>query len=429
MNRRFIFIIAVILIVVIYFTFLGATFAPKSSIICQRGKTKEDSPFGIHGPYSSDGESGFDNTFITKSLVDLGIKWSRVTYLELRDIACDLAENNIELCVGVHRESDDDLRKIVSRYKNLIKYWRIGNEPDFLMPEYKNNPLKYAELLKRMYKIIKAEDPDAIVKIGGLEDGNYLTQDNRGPKYIKAVLEAGGGDYFDIFAFHFFGKVGDYTDLKNSFSIYKNILKSYGYEKSFWITECATYDGKPAGGRKELPEQSEKQQAVELVKRYIYALSLGIKKLFWNLIVERHNFGGQPNSYFDHVGLVNNPLNDGQSHKKLAYYAYKKMVEVLEGSDWNSIETIQDKDSIYIYKFIKDAKSIWVAWNDNPETKQVILSDITANQVKITDAIPQYESGEDVADYNSAFKTEIKTVENENVIITLKSNPVFAEEK
>lgn len=29
----------------------------------------------------------------------------------------------------------------------------------------------------------------------------------------------------------------------------------------------------------------------------------------------------------------------------------KTMVEVLEGSDWDNIETIQEKDGVYIYKF------------------------------------------------------------------------------
>lgn len=52
----------------------------------------------------------------------------------------------------------------------------------------------------------------------------------------------------------------------------------------------------------------------------------------WNLMVERHEFAGQPNSYFDNVGLINNPANDGKSHKKLSYFTYKLMIEKLEGS-------------------------------------------------------------------------------------------------
>ena len=104
------------------------------------------------------------------------------------------------------------------------------------------------------------------------------------------------------------------------------------------------------------------------------------------------------------------------------------MVEVLEGSDWNNIQTIQEKDDVYIYKFIKNGKPIWVAWNDNSSSKQITISGISSSQAKITEAIPKYESGKDVTDYNNAFNTETKSVGSGKITITLKDKPVFVEE-
>ena len=98
----------------------------------------------------------------------------------------------------------------------------------------------------------------------------------------------------------------------------------------------------------------------------------------------------------NHFGLVYDGIgkdDPGYGVRKLAYYAYKKMVEVLDGSDWNNIQTIQEKDGIYVYKFTKNNKPIYVAWNDNTAEKTITISGITSNQVKITEAVPKYESG------------------------------------
>jgi hypothetical protein len=70
-----------------------------------------------------------------------------------------------------------------------------------------------------------------------------------------------------------------------------------------------------------------------------------------------------------------------------------------------------------------------VAWNDNSAEKQITISGIPSKEVKITEAVPKYESGKDVADYNTAFNTETKTAQNGKITITLGDTPVFVEEK
>jgi len=101
----------------------------------------------------------------------------------------------------------------------------------------------------------------------------------------------------------------------------------------------------------------------------------------------------------------------------------------MEGIDWNDIKIIQESDGVYIYQFSKNGRPFWVAWNDNSESKQTTLSNITSSQVKITQAVPKYESGKDVTDYNTAFATEIKTVQNNTASVTLGDVPIFVEEK
>jgi len=48
--------------------------------------------------------------------------------------------------------------------------------------------------------------------------------------------------------------------------------------------------------------------------------------------------------------------------KKLSYYTYKLMVEKIECSDLDNIQTIQKSYYTYIYKFTKQGEFVWTAW-------------------------------------------------------------------
>ena len=119
----------------------------------------------------------------------------------------------------------------------------------------------------------------------------------------------------------------------------------------------------------------------------------------------------------------------GNGVKKLSYYSYKKMVEVLDGVDWNNIEVVRESNGIYVYRFNNQDKSIWVAWNDNADFKTITLDVGNINSIKITEATPKYEIGKEVVDYNTAFNTETADASNGKAIIILGESPVFIEEK
>ena len=135
----------------------------------------------------------------------------------------------------------------------------------------------------------------------------------------------------------------------------------------------------------------------------------------------------------NHFGLVYDGIGEGDPGygiKKLSYYTYKKMVEVLEGSDWDNIEIIQESDNICVYKFIKTdtGRSVWVAWNDNKEQKEITISGISSKNVMIIEIVPKYESGKAMSDYNTAFQTDTLSVSGGSVSFYLKEVPVFVEE-
>jgi GH35 family endo-1,4-beta-xylanase len=424
-----------------------------------------DSPFGILDPYETDADSEY--------IKDIGAKWLRKSTVINWDLvekpdgsydwsrADQLVEqatsDNVNILFGVMfvtkrdmakctsdggpcdtEAYSDFLRAAVTRYKDTVKHWQFSNEENNL---WKGTPRSYADFVKLNYQVLKEECSDCKLLLGGVSGDPQGYYD-----FYKPLLKKLNGQYFDIFDFHLFSEANtykNYTFWKGNFDVkeyYNDIKEDLNNDDiDIWITEMATYSGKPnkmtfsEGGKSyDPPFQTEQEQASELIKRYVYPLSLGVEKIFWVKITEWAGFGRQGvNGYFDNTGLVNNPKVDGESHKKLSYYTYKKMVEVLEGSDWDNIEAIQESDDIYIYKFInkQTGKPTWVAWNNNEQSKTIILDVGNLKSIKITETVPNYESGLEVADYSTAFNTKTRTTSNSQVTINLGQNPVFIEEE
>ena len=101
-------------------------------------------------------------------------------------------------------------------------------------------------------------------------------------------------------------------------------------------------------------------------------------------------FGENGDTLFNKTGLIYDSQDSddlGFGVKKLSYYTYKKMVEILEGNDWDNIETIQKKTEVGIFWkfFIKNGKPIWVAWNGLASEKEITISSVNSSSCKITE--------------------------------------------
>lgn len=339
---------------------------------------------------------------------------------------------------------DGDGKDDMPGLKNPIKYWQIDNEPPFWQLGQVDrlssvDPVKwirdtkddYAHILELASTAIKSSCSDCKLVVGGMIDIPVAFD------FFEPILKKLNGKYIDVFDFHLFG--GSKDDYRKSKPIYETVRKTLdnnGYKNTeIWILETGTPSGSPVdeitGQPFPGPAISEKDQASNLIKRLIYPLTFGVKKTFWAWAMVEGMSPIDNNDVFDNTGLIYDGVGEndlGYGVKKLSYYAYKKMVEILEGSDWNKIQTIQESDGIYIYKFTKQGKPIWVAWNDNSASKTIMIPGITSNQAKITESIPKYESGKEVTDYSTAFNTETKSANGGKITITLGDTPVFVEE-
>jgi hypothetical protein len=444
-------------------------------LMIAQSPNNQNLPFGIHDPTVPQVDKIEDLVTVGAAWVRYpgwdGITWDMIEqqqgqYQWVRDgLYLQTYNNKIKMNVVVLAYNRNDgaaqgylpknmqwylefLAKAVERYDGdgtedapgspVVDVWEIGNEEDNF---WYDTPGNYALLLKESYKTIKRANPNARVAFAGLGgpvglNSFFIPVLNE----LEKIKDSPDQKYFDICGFHWSGQFkGNYrTEIfpRGSFLLDSLInqmrveLAARGYiHVPIWVGEMSYNDGMPPDLAFLIKPRTEREQAVELFKRYIYSAAKGVEKIFWCTLTEWNNFGGEGvGNYFDCVGLINNPLNDGLSHKKLAYYTYKKMVEVLSGCEWNTIKTIQEKDSIYIYKLTKNDKSVWIAWNDGLTKQQVSISGISDNLIKVTNTIPKYQSGKDVIDYSSAFEVTTSVVTNNSVSLLLADIPVFIEE-
>lgn len=357
------------------------------------------------------------------------------------------------------------VRDLVERYdgdgvadmpglKNPVHYWQIDNELPGMPPFDINSASQaergewfltvvnnYVHILEITSAVIKATDPSAKVAIAGVAEFPGVEGILR--LYYMEVLRRVRRGTVDVFDYHFYGDAGkSWPVMKDTYRAIRRDLDAIGWtDMEIWITETGTYSGTPLEVRGRAPHQSEREQAVDLVRRLIYPVSFGVKRVFWAWGVMDCPASDGPDG---HMGLLYNGKgsgNPGYGSKKLSYYAYKKLVEVLEGSDWNTVQTVKDerKDAygIYLFKFTKKGKPVYVGWfacfdeqkcsSMKIDLRERLVVDKGTKTVKITEAVPKYASGKDVGDYATAFKTETKRTGAGRVTITLQDVPVFVE--
>ena len=206
--------------------------------------------------------------------------------------------------------------KVISRYKDQIKYWEIWNEPDSNFYWQPQDDMKiYTELLKKTYEAAKKIDPTCKIVLGGMTNQGYYA--------IKSVYRHGGKDYFDIINIHPFVEPLNPNDFKRIYTIYNQLerlkLQNNDRDKKIWFTEI----GCPGlsrnierkswwGGR----TPSEKQQGNFLYSIYTDVIELpNLEKVFWAYFRDNKDHFKNDVDYF---GMVRWDFS-----KKVAFDQYK----------------------------------------------------------------------------------------------------------
>lgn len=245
---------------------------------------QEDSPYGICA-HLQRGEEHNQMPQNLELMKQAGIRWVRADFswnsVESKDgnwnfehldrVVAETKKNGLQIlpildydvpwATPAYKHLDQWLvyvEKIVSRYKNDIKYWEVWNEEN-LQGFWREKPdgANYKILLEATYKKIKEIDPNLVVLYGGTAGIPF--------EFIEKSFEAGAAKYFDVFNIHPYrsGMTSVQASLRYEEDIKKlvGIMKKYDVDqKKIWITEF---------GWATPPGQDRSSQAVLVAARKI----------------------------------------------------------------------------------------------------------------------------------------------------------------
>jgi len=308
---------------------------------------------------------------------------------------CDM-EAYKEFLAKVVERYDGDGRNDMQGLKIPIKYWEIMNEPSMQggssggmgeeLKFFVGTSGEYNEILQASYETIKEADPNAKVVQGGMAGMQSEFQE-----FWTPVLEAGGGDYFDIANMHTINTDENREDL---YMIkFNEYLEEFGLEdKPIWITEVQY------GELTEEPEDLSEME-VTMVKSTVFSLAQGADKLFY---IENWFYWGEDPS--------GSKTNIEEKKALSTHQVYLNLVDKI--SDFEEVTTLEEEyydndgewngvtSSSGVYKFDKGDYAIYVMWGDSSIPSEL------RGQVKVTDIYGEYEivyTGNIVLDENPIF--------------------------
>jgi hypothetical protein len=250
-----------------------------------------------------------------------------------------------------------------------VQHWEFYNEPDNGSQFYAENgwgywgnePAAYAAMLAAVYQPIKTVDPQALIVFGGLaydwwtSDGGPFVQE-----FLDGVLQAGGGDFFDIMNFHYYppfdpnwedygpGIVGKATYLRDK-------LASYDVYKPLICTETTAVS------------DDHEVQSRYVPQVYTRSLAADLGVTIWFYFIDRDELG------FEKPGLLNPDLSP-----KPAYHAYWTLARQLATASYVRLLTVPETGSAQIeaHEFVLPwgATRIIVAWTRDEQQHEMWLA-------------------------------------------------------
>lgn len=291
------------------------------------------------------------------------------------------------------------VRKVVARYSVApynVKYWEIGNEPDVdytlvsdTMPygcwgnssdEYYGGQY-FAEMLKVVYPAIKEEDPAATVVLGGLlldcDPDNPPEGKDCGPsRFLEGILQNGGGNFFDVLAYHgyaFWTGLYDWDVEQDAWKqrggallgkaeFLDQVLQQYQLSKPILSNEigllCWNSDPVCMEGSYLQDQQNY------LVRTYIRSWANGLLGASWYTF----NYSG-----WNEAGLLNQDKTP-----RPAYYTFQFLSTILQDADFLEILPLAD-DTQEGYRFQQGSVEYFFYWSNTYDGTFTV--DVPANAV------------------------------------------------
>lgn len=246
----------------------------------------------------------------------------------------------------------------------IVRHWELYNEPDnrslALARQgrgwgwWGERGAEYAQMLRRVYPVVKLASPEARVVFGGVAwEPVPSWGDPFDLGFIDDVLAAGGGRYFDDFNFHYYpifaprwaewgpGVLGKTRAARAK-------LAEYGLEKPILVTEAGTW----SHADETYPPTTPREQARYVPQLYSRAMAAGVGTVIWY--------------HLDDVEGTVDPLRGlvtGDMAPKESFSAYRLARDVLGGAV--AVEGAPTYGAAgEVYTFRRGREDVVVAWSD-----------------------------------------------------------------
>jgi len=247
-----------------------------------------------------------------------------------------------------------------------VLYWEVGDEENGTWGT-SCAPEEYARRVAVLAAGIRQGCPDCRIVMGGLLNGVAMGDWALEP-YLDAFLTAGGGEWIDVYAFHYYGLARPrkewpdaelYSDAEAIVAAMRRLLQLHGEDEApIWVTETSTFSGRVGA-----VTQTEDEQAADLVKRYVFLWSLGVDVVQWCYLTEPQ-YEGTGEGFFDQSGLIYDgigPYDRGAGVRKTGFCAYQFLIEQLSDAVFLERET---QDGVTWARFERGGQEISVLWQD-----------------------------------------------------------------
>lgn len=284
-----------------------------------------------------------------------------------------------------------------------VLHWELGDEQNGGWGT-SCSPEEYARRVGVLAPAIRRGCPECSIVMGGLLDGPEMGDWALAP-YLRRFLAVGGGEWIDVYAFHYYGLARPdpawagaqlYDSAERIVDDMRAALAEHGLEdRPIWVTETSTFSGRVGA-----VEQSESEQAADLVKRYVVLWALGVDVVQWCYLTEPQ-YEGTGEGFFDQSGLVYDglgPSDGGEGVKKRAYHAYVHMVERLRAA---ALVERSTEGGITCCHFATEEGSVSVLWQD-PWTRDEPIWIEPAGALTVEDL-----RGRTVGRYDGRFRLDL----------------------
>ena len=263
-------------------------------------------------------------------------------------------------------EALDYLSHVVQRYGPYVKYWEIGNEmehwraadPGVGTGGHKTTPLpkclpadgfspeEQGRFLAQVAQYIRAHDPDAVIVMPGMMGLSDYSLN----RWFAGVLN-GGGDWFDVVNYHYYGPWYRYPMLRAHLTAF---LKAHGLSgKPVWLTETGSTSSPTLTERTDYPNRPE-TQAADVFRRLLEAWGAGDQLVLWHTYIGSVD---SPNNVWREYGLRE---SDGSA--KPALYSYRLLTrELVPFSKVTPVSV--NRSGANVYKVETESGAVkYVAW-------------------------------------------------------------------